>query len=158
MRFGRGRFSVSFWMTSVCLLIFVGTIVANFAWLRSWYIYDDKGQVCFQRSPLGSSAIKASISGVGCFSSSCTEVLERKGDVKIDAANLALKFSSRFVVRPIHERRLCTADCGGAGIVWLDIETLPAGVYSVWLGKQQVGTLSVPIDQNKLTCVGKANY
>lgn len=126
---------------------------------------ENRGIVCFQKLQPSDSRITVYIAthpDDGCFSSSCTEVLERKGDMQIDKKGFSIHFYSRFVVRPIGydeltpetpgEVPVCTADCGGAGFIWFEIEALPEGVYSIWLGEHKVGDLEVPIDPTKLTC------
>jgi len=126
---------------------------------------EDKGIICFQKIQPSDNKITVYISthpDDGCFSSSCTEVVERKGDMQVNEQDLSIHFYSRFVVRPIGydeltpetpgEVPVCTTDCGGAGFIWFEIEALPEGVYSIWLGENRVGDLEVPIDPTKLTC------
>ena len=110
-----------------CCIMFVSCVAARSTPLFSGTVtLRDKGRVCFQKSPQDSAIIKASVSGAGCFSSSCTEILERTGEIKIDTGKSVIQFNSRFVVRDISESvGLCTLDCGGAGSIWFDIEPLP---------------------------------
>ncbi|MCP4367670.1 MAG: hypothetical protein GY797_06105 [Deltaproteobacteria bacterium] len=118
----------------------------------------NEGVVCFKRSSQDPNLVNSFISTIDCYSSSCTDVVKRTGEINIDLENSVIQFYSHFVVRDISETvGLCTTDCRGAGEIWFDIESLPAGTYSVKLGKQKLGTLTVPLPSDKWNCVGESS-
>jgi hypothetical protein len=135
-------------------IVLGGLIVLGIYRFYGTRVFINQDQVCIQPPVPGSAVIRFSIGGVGCYSSSCTEVFWRRGDLKVDLENHALRLSSIFVVRPrIEAERACTADCGGAGVIWFELQSLPAGSYAIWLGDQKLGDLQVPLSPDQFVCL-----
>lgn len=124
----------------------IATIAATptFA-IGATFVVENRGAVCFQSSDVtvrpGSGA-----DGV-CFSSSCTEVIERGGTVRVDPATSTIYVTSRFVVQNVpgveEEMISCTEDCSGAGELLLEGEPLAQGLYTVWHGDTLLGELDI---------------
>jgi hypothetical protein len=109
-------------------------------------IIENEGEVCFTGCPQ-CQELRAHFRPEGCFSSSCTRILEQFGEVTVDQSAFAIRFHTRFIL----DRRLpgqfgCTGDCGGGRSVEFDLGFLERGRYSVWLGDSKVGDLNVPPD------------
>lgn len=111
-------------------------------------INENEGRICFLS--LSESTFEAQVYSSGCFSSSCTLVFERTGNMEIDQDNFTIQFTARFVVKPIGSVResgdvcACTADCGGAGILRFKTNQLREGIYRIKFGETQIGELLVP--------------
>ncbi len=111
-------------------------------------VYENAGQVCFY--PLTSNQFRAVISSPGCYSSSCSLIFERTGDMSIDPDEYSIQFSSRFAVKGVGSEWAsgifcaCTADCGGAGYIEFTTGEMREGVYRVRLGTLKIGDLIVP--------------
>lgn len=80
--------------------------------------------------------------------------------MKIDQAAYAIHLYSRFSVKSLGYKRFaakeacgCTEDCGGAGILEFETGALQDGVYAVYLGETQLGSLSIPLKQDTLFCL-----
>jgi hypothetical protein len=111
-------------------------------------IIENDGRVCFLS--LSESTFEAQVYSSGCFSSSCTLVFERTGNMEIDQDTFTIQFTARFAVKPIGSVRAsgdvcaCTADCEGAGILRFKTNQLPKGIYRIKFGETQIGELLVP--------------
>jgi len=122
-------------------------------------IVENAGELCFQPTwqQTGNwieitkgSELAATISP-GCFSSSCTEIMEQTGAIRIDQASQAFYFQSRFRFladlgsdNAGRQVRACTADCGGGGSLMFNRIYFNEGVYSIWWGNKMVGKITVP--------------
>jgi hypothetical protein len=129
-------------------------------WLKSSGIdvIENQGRICFlpgQYGNLPTSDVLIQVYSSGCYSSSCTLVYERTGQLEIDQAAFSIHVSSRFVVKSLRysrfgvrvgegEGRACTADCGGAGLLEYEIGPLRDGVYRFYIGETLVGWLMFP--------------
>ncbi len=106
----------------------------------------NSGIVCFRPSTIPNELL-AYITA-GCFSSSCTRVLEKSGDAHLDTRQSVIQFSTRFVLQRLDfppGSRGCTADCGGGGMLEFNLMDVPPGTYEARLGAKSVGKLSVPL-------------
>ncbi len=115
--------------------------------IKKVFVIEDEGEVCIQ--PHGEFAITAIIYPKGCFSSSCTVVLEKSGDMKVDQGNRTIRFHSRFVgtydMGDKSTIRVCSGDCGGLRSVTCELTYLSQGTYTIFLGDKELGQLMVPI-------------
>jgi hypothetical protein len=70
--------------------------------------------------------------------------------MEIDQDTFTIQFYARFAVKPVGyviasgEGCLCTADCGGAGILRFKTNELQEGIYRIKFGETQIGELLVP--------------
>ncbi len=115
------------------------------------FVIENEGDVCFR--PLCEQCAEFTVvvdpqnAPGGCWSSSCTEVLEQSGGVQFDVPASRIQVSSRFLVRHIPGALDgtvgCTTDCSGAGRLAFEPGSLPDGRYSVWHGENEIGTLEL---------------
>jgi hypothetical protein len=145
----------------------IGLVVAAAAalafaiwWMQGTDVFDNRGVVCLQRSPSDFDTVLVDVTGPGCYSSSCTDVLVGKAKAQVDQTSQTIHITSLIVVRN-HDKRFgeyiqCTADCGGAGPVEIQIEHLQGGRYNVWLGERSIGEFVMfdPTKYNDFTCIG----
>jgi hypothetical protein len=116
----------------------------------------DQGKVCLY--PVTPLQLRITVGSAGCYSSSCTIVYERTGDMKINQNDFTIQLSSRFAAKNIANiwksgvGPLCTADCGGAGHLEFQTSELPEGVYAVKLGDLKIGDLVIPAFPNYVQC------
>jgi hypothetical protein len=116
----------------------------------------DQGKVCLY--PVTPLQLRVTVGSAGCFSSSCTIVYERTGDMKIDQNDFTIQLTARFAAQNIAKPgesgvgRGCTADCGGAGQLEFQTGELPKGVYAVKLGDLKIGDLQIPAFPNSVQC------
>lgn len=82
-------------------------------------VIENEGLVCF-RYPRNLHRLQGRFHPKGCFSSSCTEVVEDTLHVELDADQFAIRLTTNFVLMDPHstEPHLCTTDCGGADSVY----------------------------------------
>ncbi len=118
-------------------------------------IIENDGMLCFYPARSGNpptNNLSVQVYSSGCYSSSCSIVYERAGQIKIDQAAFAIHLSSRFAVKPLGYQRFgtkwacgCTADCGGAGMLEYQTGNLQDGTYQVYLGETRLGSFSLPL-------------
>lgn len=117
-------------------------------------VVENTGFVCFKKMSQDSKSIYVDVRPPGCYSSSCTEVLEQSGDMAVDEKNRVIRFHSRFEFRDISNVvETCTADCGGAGRLRFEVEALSPGEYEIWLGEERLGSLHMPLSRS--VCMGE---
>ncbi len=106
----------------------------------------NSGKVCFQR---GSTDQDLEISfSPGCYSGSCTRVLEKSGRVSVDSDRTIIQFYTRFALHNLDfppGTRRCTADCGGGGSLNFNLQNIEPGLYTVKFGSRSVGALEMPL-------------
>ncbi len=122
-------------------------------------VVENAGELCFQPPWQQTGAFVAITKGSelaatispGCFSSSCTEVVEQTGVMRIDQVRHAFYFQSRFRLladlgmdNSGQQVRTCTMDCGGGGSLVFNRIYFNEGIYSIWWGDKKVGEMSVP--------------
>jgi hypothetical protein len=114
------------------------------------------GQVCFW--PINQAETRIDISPAGCFATHCTLIFERTGSLDINLELGIIQLTSRFSVldvdnwRPTGQICECAADCGGAGSLEFFTSELTAGDYKVFLGDNELGKISIPLESNNLQC------
>ncbi len=106
-------------------------------------VIENEGKVCFEIYE-NSTEIQASLLPKGCYSSSCTSIVQQVGNMSVDQDRYRLQFQSRFVVNRTALERRCTADCGGGGSITFRSGMVEKGMYTVWLGRTRVGELILP--------------
>lgn len=115
-------------------------------------IIENDGFICFFAD--SESTFNVQVSSSGCYSSGCTLVFERTGDMEIDHDTFTIQFTARYAVKPVGSVRAsgevceCTADCGGAGDLRYKINELPEGIYRIKYGETQIGQLVLPFVGN----------
>jgi hypothetical protein len=134
------------WNRFALLLALFTSLVPLGCWSlpENTVVIENEGQLCFSRcNPCLD--LQAKFRPSGCFSSSCTEVLDRSVSGSVDAVSSVIQVDARFVLLlPEGSPRLCTADCGGAGSVTTHLGEVIEGTYSIWLGSERLGELIVP--------------
>jgi hypothetical protein len=107
-------------------------------------VIENQGGVCADFSQV---VVRPDMGANGiCASSSCTEVLDRGGTLRVDTEASAIYVTSRFVIQQVPGAMEgmvgCDADCGGAGELIFE-EPLTPGVYAVWHGETLLGQIEV---------------
>jgi hypothetical protein len=121
-------------------------------------VITNQGKVCFypaHDSNPPARDLRVQVYSSGCYSSSCSLVYERTGQMKIDQAAFVFQIYSRFKVKPLDSLRMgvacaCTGDCEGAGLLEYETGTLQDGIYQVYMGETLVGALTLPFTQHNL--------
>lgn len=115
-----------------------------FAFKPSRRVATNLGEVCFETSPTPFVAT-AHVTASGCTSSSCTRVIQENTKVEVDNQRREIRFTSRFVLESPRRFGIhgCTTDCHPAGLVKVPLTALHSGVYSIWLGRSQIGTWEI---------------
>ena len=107
----------------------------------------DAGEVCFYAFNEVSRVLAGEFKPRGCYSSSCTQVLEQDVRASVDDGSRTLRFKSRFVLLDTTvttpEAIPCTADCDGGGRIPFLIGGVTGEKYSVLLGEESLGELTV---------------
>jgi hypothetical protein len=118
-------------------------------------VIENEGQICFLRCK-PCLDLQAEFRPRGCFSSSCTEVQEHSVTGRVDAVSSVIQVDARFVVlTKAGSYPRCTEDCGGAGSATVHFGEVREGTYSVWLGREKVGELVVPVQPKAMwACYG----
>jgi hypothetical protein len=117
-------------------------------------IIENEGSICFV--PLSEYAFDVQVSSSGCYSSGCTLIFERTGNIEIDQDAFTIQFNSRYAIKEVGNVRdsgescECAADCGGAGYLHFKTNELQDGIYSIKLGETQIGELAVPFHSNDI--------
>ncbi len=124
-------------------------------------VIENHGSVCFYPEQSGgqpTGRVQVQVYSSGCYSSGCSLVYDRRGQMYIDPAAMRIQLFSRFAVKRLGSSLLganclCTLDCGGAGILKFETEALQKGVYTVYLGDSRLGSLTIPISKDTLFCL-----
>jgi hypothetical protein len=105
-------------------------------------IVEDYGSICFWYDDQGS--MQASVSPLGCYSTTCTRPALQSGSAVIDQDQYQIDIESRFVLAETSHFPLpCTENCSGGGTVNFDLGELQVGEYEVLFREEVVGNLNV---------------
>lgn len=128
---------------------------------RSPLIVENAGQVCFYTFDALSGKLTGEFRPSGCYSSSCTQIIEQGVTPLVNEEEATLRIDSRFVLLDTHvfspEPKVCTADCEGGGVALVVFEHLLGTQYRVMLGAESVGDLALSklSDASQPVCLGK---
>jgi hypothetical protein len=102
---------------------------------------EDWGKVCFWQDQDG---IYGSISPKGCYSSTCTRIVQQAGTAVVNLQGQAIALTGRFVLASTSRFPLpCSGDCLGGGAVQFRIDGLIPNDYEVWFGDQRLGQVKI---------------
>jgi len=119
-------------------------------------IVRNDGQICFDEMA-NSNVVRGAFRPKGCFSSSCTRTLAQSVRIRVKPEEFRIEFSTFFVLAGPAEPVACTRDCNGARTIQFDIADIDSGVYAIWLGDSNLGSLNVPPDSitSEAVCFGE---
>lgn len=121
-------------------------------------IVENSGQVCFYTYRGDSGTLEGKFYPRGCYSSSCTRVLEQNATATADERAHTIHLKSRFVLLDttvyFPEPRSCSADCNGGGEVSLVLQQLTGERYEVFLGAETLGILNPSEVNTQHKCLG----
>ncbi|MBN1992989.1 MAG: hypothetical protein JW953_09825 [Anaerolineae bacterium] len=108
-------------------------------------IVENSGRICFE------SDTNAIYLPKGCYSSSCTRVVQQFGDVRVDEEAFTIHFNTKLVtIDPLENFWMrshpCTTDCIDVGVMEFYLAAMASGTYSIWLGEKKIGELNVPLE------------
>lgn len=110
-------------------------------------LIQDAGRICFYTYDAAIGKLEGKFQPRGCYSSSCTRILEQSMTTSVDEQTGALRLKSTFVLlntRVISpEHRECTADCDGGGAAPVVFERLTGERYTVFLGTESLGEIAL---------------
>lgn len=111
----------------------------------------NKATVCFDNKG-AKGLVRGHVAPIGCFSSSCTRVIERQVSLGVNSRTGEIRIATRFLLERTGAK-ICTADCGGGGRSTFDYRFFAPRVYKVIMGNKQVGTLDLR-QANARKCFG----
>lgn len=104
-------------------------------------IIEDWDQICLWQDVDG---IYLSVSPMGCFSTSCTQIKQQIGTVMIDLENEDIFLDAHFVLQKTTRFPLpCTENCSGGGRIQFKFDQLIPNDYSLWFKDQKVGKVNI---------------
>jgi hypothetical protein len=105
-------------------------------------VVEDYGMICFWNDDQGK--MQASISPKGCFSPTCTRIVNQSGSAVIDKQRYEINFfTSVSLVETSRFLLPCVESCSGGGLVQLDLGELPVGQYDILFRDDRVGELNI---------------
>ena len=120
------------------------------SWLLSTFIFverpvkdgiiEDWDQICFWQDQDG---IYATISPMGCYSTSCTNIKLQTSTAIVDLENQEIQLDARFVLVETSRFPLpCIENCVG-GDLQFKLDQLIPNDYQVWFRKDKVGEIKI---------------
>ena len=110
-------------------------------------VFVNEGGVCFETGE--EENITAVTAPVSCFPSCLRH--DKKSVVAVVDRKRNIRLQTHFY--STHTSICATADCGGVPKITFDLGVLETGSYRVWLGKRQLGRLTVPLTKPSV-CLG----
>jgi hypothetical protein len=121
-------------------------------------IVENAGEICFHTYNAETGTLEGIFYPEGCYSSSCTRILEQTAHATWNEQAREIHIESRFVLLDttvrFPEPRTCNADCGGGGEVSLVLEGLKGNSYRVVLGATTLGVLQLSEVNPRGLCLG----
>lgn len=121
-------------------------------------IVENSGEVCFYTFTAETGTLEGKFYPTGCYSSSCTRILEQAANVTWNEQTGEIHIESRFVLLDttvrFAEPQTCNADCNGGGEVSLVLEDLKGDSYRVVLGTATLGVVQVSEVNSHGLCLG----
>ena len=125
-------------MFRILLFALAGVLLASPSYSQ---LLVNKAHICFDNKG-ARGLISGHVAPIGCFSSSCTRVVERHVTLGVNADTGVITVETRIHLKHTGAK-VCTRDCGGGGRSTFDYRFFPPRVYKVMLGGKHVGDLDL---------------
>ena len=102
---------------------------------------EDWEQICLWQDGDG---VQLLVSPKGCFSTSCTEIMQQVGTATVDIQDKAINIQTHFVLNEISGFPLpCADNCSGGGNIIFTLNNLIPDQYKIFYGAEVVGEVDI---------------